>query len=207
VNLPEPKKRGVIAPLLIVAGGALKIPLWILFISLHGPTSFNENGRFLGGDPLIWGAIMSAVPSLLVAAGLVGCARVLGSPIARRVGYILVLGALIIPAVVDLASRALWPPLLIPALAAGALVIGFSARAEPALSRLAGAAFLGIGALLAAVFAYMLLIPREVFDDIEGYRIQGIAEHVLVGLGWMVVGIGLLRGGRAGERPTRPPIP
>lgn len=197
----------MLAPLLIVAGGALKVPLWILFISLHGPTSFNENGRFLGGDPLIWGAVMSAVPSLLVAAGLVGCARVLGSPIARRVGYILVLGALIIPAVVDLASRALWPPLLIPVLAAGALVIGFSARAEPVLARLVEAAFLVIGVVLAAVFAYMLLTPMAVFDEIEGYRIQGIAEHVLVGFGWMAVGVGLLRGRRAGQPQARPPIP
>lgn len=195
------------APLFILVGGALKIPLWILFISLHGPTSYNEDGRFLGGDPLIWGAIMSAVPSLLIAAGLIGRARVLGAPMARRVGLILVLVALLIPAVVDLATRALWPPLLVPVLAAGALIIGVGARAHPPLSRLTATAFLVIGVLLAVVFAYMLLIPMEVFDAIGGYRVQGIVEHVLVGLGWIAVGVGVLRGARAAQSESQAPIP
>jgi hypothetical protein len=207
VNLAGRRSGGVIAPLLVIAGGGLKIPLWILFISLHGPTSFNENGRFLGGDPLIWGAIMSAVPSLLIAAGLIAHARALWLPMARRAGLILVLGSLLLPAIVDLASRALWPPLLMPVLAAGALILGVSARVDPPLSRLTATGFLLIGVLLAATFAYALLIPMEVFDAIGGYRLQGIVEHVLVGLGWIAVGVGVLRGARAAQPEARAPIP
>lgn len=195
-------KREVLASLLLIAGGVLKIPLWILFISLHGPTSFNENDTFLGGDPLIWGAVMSAVPSLLVAAGLIGHAQLVGAGIARRVGLLLALSALIIPACVDLISGALWPPLLIPVLAAGAIVIGLTGRRDPGIGGLSIAAFLGIGALLAATFAYMLLIPASVFDAIGGYRLQGIVEHVLVGVGWIGVGVGLLTK-RATSQPAR----
>jgi hypothetical protein len=186
------QRRGVVPSLLMIAGGALKIPLWVLFISLHGPTSFMENGRFLGGDAVIWGAIMSGVPSLLVAAGLIGHARVLGAPVARRVGWVLALVALLLPAVVDLSTRALWPPLLLPILAAGVIVMGVTGSREPALGRLSAGALVVIGVLLAAVFAYMLLLPLEVFDAIEGYRLQGLVEHVAVGAGWALVGIGLL---------------
>ncbi len=195
------------ASLFLIVGGALKVPLWFLFISLHGPTSVNEGGRFLGGDPLIWGAVMSAVPSLLVAAGLIGHAPRLGAGRARRVGLVLALAALIVPAVVDLVSRALWPPLLVPVLAAGALVLGVTGRREPRLPALSSTAFLAIGALLAATFAFALLTPMVVFDQIGGYRLQGIVEHVLVGLGWVLVGVGLVRGRRDGPNASPLPLP
>lgn len=180
------------ASLLLILGGALKIPLWILFTSLHGPTSSNEDGRFLGGDPLIWGAVMSAVPSLLVASGLLGHRRVLGAGVARRAGLVLALAALILPALVDLATRSLWPPLLLPFQAVGTILIAVTARRIPRIGRLSAAAFLTVGVLLAATFTYALLIPAAVFDAIGGYRIQGVVEHVLVGVGWICVGVGLL---------------
>lgn len=185
-------RRGVVASLLLIAGGALKIPLWMLFISLHGPTSFNENGHYLGGDPLIWGAVMSGVPSLLVAAGLIGHSRLLGAPAARRVGWVLALSALVVPALVDLLTGALWPPLLLPLLAAGAIVMGVTGSRKPAIPRLSATTLVVIGVLLAATFAYAVLIPQEVFDAIEGYRLEGLVEHVTVGVGWALVGIGLL---------------
>jgi hypothetical protein len=203
----SPQRRGVAPSVLLIAGGALKIPLWVLFISLHGPTSYNEDRLFLGGDPLIWGALMSAVPSLLVVGGLAGHARSLGAPIARRVGLILALAALGIPALVDLATRALWPPLLVPALAAGALLIGATGRRDPRLPDVSRVAFLAIGVLLAAAFAFVLLTPLEVFDEIEGYRLQGMVEHVLVGLGWAAVGLGFLFAGEPGRKTAPPPIP
>lgn len=181
-----------LAPWLVIAGGVLKIPLWILFISLHGPTSFNQGGTFLGGDPLIWGAVMSGVPSLLVAAGLLGSAAALGRPVSRRVGLILTVVALVLPAIVDLGSRALWPPLLVPVLAAGVIVVALGGRRQPALGGLTVGALMAIGVLLIATFVYALIIPGQVFDAIGGYRIQGIAEHILVGIGWIVVGAGLL---------------
>ena len=193
-------RRGVVASLLLIAGGALKIPLWMVFISLHGPTSFNENGRYLGGDPLIWGAVMSGVPSLLVAAGLIGHSRLLGAPAARRVGLVLALAALVVPALVDLVTGALWPPLLLPVLAAGSIVMGVTGSRNPALGKLSAGALVVIGVLLAATFAYAVVIPQEVFDAIEGYRLEGLVEHVTVGVGWVLVGIGLL----IRPRPVRP---
>ncbi len=186
------RARSVVATALIVAGGVLKIPLWVLFISLHGPTSDNLDSRFAGGDPLLWGAIMSGVPSILVALGLIGHARLLGAGRVRRVGLILVVAALVIPATVDLVTRALWPPLLIPVLAAGAFVVALTGRRNPTIGAPTTVSFLVIGVLLAATFVYALAVPREVFDAIAGYRLQGIVEHVLVGLAWIGVGVGLL---------------
>jgi hypothetical protein len=163
-----------------------------VFISLHGPTSFMEDRDFFGGDALIWGAVMSGIPSLLVAAGLIGHSRLLAAPVARRVGWVLALAALVIPAVLDLSTRALWPPLLLPILAAGVIVMGATGSREPALGRLSARTLVAMGVLFAAVFASMLLLPLPVFDATEGYRIQGLVEHVATGVGWALVGIGLL---------------
>lgn len=190
-----------IPSLLLIVGGALKISLWILFISLHGPTSYNEERTFIGGDPLIWGAIMSAVPSLFVAAGLIGNRALLATGALRRVGFVLALIALVVPAIVDLASRALWPPLLVPLLAVGVLLMAGSARRPPVIPVQSTVALVAIGVLLTAVFLFMVLTPLEVFDAIEGYRLQGIVEHVLVGLGWIAAGVGLIR------RPASEPVP
>ena len=40
----------------IIGGGLIMIALGPLFTALHGPTSVNEDGHWLGQDPLFWGA-------------------------------------------------------------------------------------------------------------------------------------------------------
>ena len=55
---------------LVVAGGLIMVSLWPVYISLHGPTSFDEGGRFLGRDAPFWGAMLEGPPNLLIAGGL-----------------------------------------------------------------------------------------------------------------------------------------
>ena len=89
----------------MVAGQAIVAALFPLFTVLRiGPTSYNEEGRWLGVDGQM-GALIDGVPSLLDRgrtdrrSWLGGCRRGRAS---GRDGYVLVLVALIVPAVVDL---------------------------------------------------------------------------------------------------------
>ena len=45
--------------------------MWVRFTTLHGPTSFNENGHWLGGSSIFWGG-MIGFASLLIVLGLYG---------------------------------------------------------------------------------------------------------------------------------------
>jgi len=183
----------------IAVGGLLMALLWIRFITLHGPTSFNEDGRWLGQDPLFWGAMMSAPPSLLIALGLWGHRALLTRRAGRaaRIGYALVLVGLVVPALVDLALVALGPPLLTPVLAIGLLLLGAHHRRNPALPRTARVILPGLGLLLLAAVVFVIAVPMETSDRIDGYRLFGLAAHLAFGVGWIVFAAGL-----TGARPS-----
>jgi hypothetical protein len=173
---------------LMVAGGVVMASLWPLYISLHGPTSFDLDRRFLGRGTLFWGAMMEGPPSLLIAAGLLallpGIWVGLGRP--ARIGYVLVLVSLVIPGVVDLVIVAIVPPLLYPVEAAGFALLAIAGRRLHPLTRMV---FGVMAALLAATFLLELLLSREQFDAMEAYRIHGLLAHFVAGIGWAIAGV------------------
>jgi hypothetical protein len=172
---------------LVAAGGVLMAALWPVYISLHGPTSFNVDREFLGRDPLFWGSMMEGPSSLLVAAGLLALLPAIWMALGRaaRIGYVLVLVSLVVPGVVDLVIVAIVPPLLYPVEAVGlALLAGAGGRLHP-LTRIV----FGVMAALLAATMLQLFLTREQFDALEAYRIHGLMAHVAVGIGWAVAGI------------------
>ena len=173
---------------LVVAGGVIMASLWPVYISLHGPTSFDLGGRFLGRDTLFWGAMLEGPPSLLIAGGLLallpGIWVALGRP--ARVGYVLVLVSLVVPGVLDLVFVVIVPPLLYPVEAVGLALVAIAGRRLHPLSRIV---FGVIAVLLAATLLLELFLTSEQFDAIEAYRIHGLMAHVAVGLGWAVAGL------------------
>jgi hypothetical protein len=172
---------------LVVAGGVIMASLWPVYISLHGPTSFDLGGRFLGRDTLFWGAMLEGPPSLLIAGGLLallpGIWVALGGP--ARIGYVLLLVSLVIPGLVDLVIVAIVPPLLYPVEAVGLALLAIAGRRLHPLTRIV----FGVMAVLLATTLLQLLLSREQFDAIEAYRIHGVMAHVAVGIGWAVAGL------------------
>lgn len=175
-----------------ILGGVLMAVLWPLYITLHGPTSYDQDGRFLGGGPLFWGMMMSAPASILYSLGLVGYYRLLtkdGGQMAR-IGTVLALIGLVIPAIVDFVMVAIGPPLLMPLTIIGLTLVAIANRKNPALPKIAQWTLLVLGILWLLAFL-MFLIPQNVFNQIEGYRIYGYLAHLLFGAGWVVLGISL----------------
>jgi hypothetical protein len=177
------------AGLAMIAGGLLAAALWIIYTNVHGPTSYDETRPVLGRSTLFWGMLLSAVPNLLVALGLVGLYPRLARGVGRlaRAGYFLSLMALLIPAVIDLIIRALGPPFFVPVLGVGLILLAQGSRGNPRLLPQSVRLILLIGVFQLIAFA-LALIPLEVSDAIDGYRIYGIFAHLLSGLGWVVLG-------------------
>jgi hypothetical protein len=81
----------------------------------------------------------------------------------------------------DLAFRALGPPFSILVLAPATLALALLTR--PRDLRLAWA-------LLSAAYVVALVltfVPQATSDGVGGYRIYGLAAHVAVGTGWVVL--------------------
>ena len=161
--------------------------VWPVYISLHGPTSFDLGGRFLGRDTLFWRAMLEGPPSLLIAGGLLallpGIWVALGRP--ARVGYVLVLISLVVPGVLDLVFVVIVPPLLYPVEAVGLALVAIAGRRLHPLSRIV----FGVMAVLLAATLSQLFLTMEQFDAIEAYRIHGLMAHVAVGIGWAIAGL------------------
>jgi hypothetical protein len=175
--------------LLVMVGGLAAVPLWLVFTSVHGPTSFNENYITLGRDMHFWGSLLGVIPNALVAAGLW-----LGRPIlvrgggrATRIGFGLVLLALLASAALDLAAGSLGPPIFLPLLAVGLIVLALAPRGASGAGRPIRRTLLILGVLLAVAFAWALL-PLDVSDRVGGYRLFGVMAHLLGGIGWAILG-------------------
>jgi hypothetical protein len=179
---------------LLILGGLAAVPLWLVFTNVHGPTSFNENHVTLGLDMHAWGLLLGVIPNVLVAAGL-WLARpvvVLGGGPLTRLGYGLALAGVLASAVLDLLWRALGPPLLMPLIAAGLLILALAPRRDGGSMTPIRGTLLFLGLLLAVAFLWALT-PLDVFDSVGGYRIYGAMAHLLAGLAWAVVGLLVLR--------------
>ena len=177
----------------MITGGLLMAILWPLYINLHGPTSYDQGGQFLGSGPLFWGMMMNAPASILFSLGLLGHYWLLTKDAGRmaRIGIVLALLGLVIPAVVDFVTVAIGPPLLMPLTILGLILVAAANRKNAGLPKFAQRTLLGLGILLLLAFP-MFLIPLDIFDEIEGYRIYGILAHLLFGAGWVLLGGSLM---------------
>jgi hypothetical protein len=183
-----------IGGVLLVAGGIVAVPLWLVFTSVHGPTSFNENNITLGLDMHAWGLMLGVIPNALVAAGLWLSRPMLlrGGGRAARIGFGLLLLALLVSAGLDLLFRALGPPLLLPFVAAGLLLLALAPREAPGVDSAIRTTLLALGLLLTIAFGWGL-VPLETSDSVGGYRIYGFLAHLLAGLGWALLGLVIIR--------------
>jgi hypothetical protein len=177
------------------------VPMWVRYTTLHGPTSFDERGRWLGQDEAFWGGMM-APAMLLIVLGLCGHRTLLkerGGRIAR-IGYWLTIIGLGLPAAVDLAARNVVPPFLMPLAAIGLILLAAAHRHDPSLPITCRVALLTMGLLLSAAFS-MNAVPLETLDRFQWYRLYGILSNALFGLGWVVFGASLARRPRAELTP------
>jgi hypothetical protein len=169
------------------------VPMWVRFTTLHGPTSFNENGHWLGGSSIFWGGMMGFA-GLLIVLGLHGHRILLveGRGRSARIGYWLTMIGLGVPAVVDLAIRAAVPPLLMPLAAIGLTCLAVAHRHNASLPTTGRVTLVVLATVLSVAFL-TVAIPLETSDSIQGYRLYGILANVLFGLGWAVFGASLAR--------------
>jgi hypothetical protein len=104
-----------------------------------------------------------------------------------KIGYILSLAALIIPALIDLIIRALGPPFFVPVLGVGMVLLALGNRSNTRLKPGCASLILLIGIFQLIAFG-LALIPLDVSDAFGGYRIYGSVAHFLSGLGWAALG-------------------
>ena len=189
----------------MIAGGALNIALWPIFTTVHGPGSVDQGGEFLGMGTLFWGSMMEGPSGLLIALGLAGSYRRLtgGGHRLARVGYVLAMIGVLIPALINVAILAVMPPLLAPVFGAGLILIALADRRGGSLTGFSRLLLWGLGTVLLWSFLWLLAVRPHVLDQIHGYRIYGAVANVLFGVGWILLGLSLVRRGRAAE-PREP---
>jgi hypothetical protein len=176
------------AGLALCTGGLLMAALWLVFTSLHGPTSFDEHRFALGRDELFWGMLLGVVPNLLIAAALLTLRRrVTAAAATARVGYAMILAGLVVSAALDLVFHALGPPLVLPIIAGGLILLAIGNWRNPLMTSFGRLALLSVGIVLTIAFA-LVLVPIEVADSIGGYRIFGALGYLVAGIGWALFG-------------------
>jgi hypothetical protein len=165
--------------------------LFVPFTLAHGPTSYNEEREILGRDMLAWGLLLGVLPNVLIVAGLWWRRdKITGGGRSARVALMLCCVALLGDAAVNLAFRGLGAPfvlfLLAPATIALAVLIpgGDAARARTRVVLAVLGAVLATGLVLA-------MIPLEMSDAFNGYRIFGSVTYGLGGLLWACMGLSL----------------
>ena len=171
------------ASLAFVTGGLLMVVLWIVYTTVHGPTSFDQVRSVLGRTTLFWGMLLSAPPNLLFALGLVLLYPLLvkhGSRLAR-VGYALTLLGLVVPACIDLYIRAIGPPFFVPFVGIGLILLALGIWHNPRLQPQTIYLLMFIGIFQIIAFA-LAMVPNEASDPIGGYRIYGLFAHFLPGI-------------------------
>lgn len=165
----------------LALGGLMAIGLWIPFTLAHGPTSYNEERVLLGMDMHGWGLLLGVVPNLLVVIGLLLARSRLAAGRGPSLALGAVVAALLGSTLLDLAFRALGPPFSILLLAPATLALAV-------LTRVLGLRVSWVLLATAYVVAVGLaLVPQATSDGFGGYRIYGLAAHVGVGLGWLVL--------------------
>lgn len=182
------------AGLALVAGGLIHVALWPIFTNLHGPTSFNRDDELLGGDALLWGALMEGPSGLLIAAGLAGAYPLLVAQGGRmaRIGFWMAVVGLVVPSVASILIRGAVPPLLAPVVGVGLFLMAYANRAVPSVSSLQRVLLGVVGGAQIFAFLWALAVRPDLIDRIDGYRIYGLVANVLFGLGWIVLGVSLV---------------
>jgi hypothetical protein len=170
------------------------VVLWIIYTIVHGPTSFDQTRIVLGRSTLFWGSLLSIPPGLLITLGLIILYPFMASRVVpiKRIGYVLTLISLVIPACLDLfVWGGLGPPFFVPLLGAGLILFALGDRNN---QRIQGHSLpmLIIGTSQIIAFG-LALIPLTLSDQIDGYRIYGIFAHLLPGIGWIMIGASLLK--------------
>lgn len=180
------------ASLALIAGGALMVGAWLIYTSVHGPTSYDLNQPFLGRRTLVWGMLLGGPPNLLVAAGLLLLPSHLIQSGGRRgrVGFGLAVFGLVVSGAIDLIIRAIAPPFLVPVVGVGLLLLALGRPARSNLPRASLTVLVVIGALDLLAMAWWF-VPLEVFDQLKGYRWYGLIAHMGTGLGWVALGLSL----------------
>lgn len=179
--------------LALVSGGLLMAPTWARYTTLHGPTSFDEDGHWLGQGPGFWGSMM-APAMLLIVLGVYGHRTLLAGRGGRiaRVGYWLTVIGLGVPAVLELSIRETMPPLFMPLAALGLILLAVAHRQDPSLPTTCRVTLWALGLLLSGAFL-MNAIPLETLDRFQWYRLYGLLSNLLFGLGWVVFGASLAK--------------
>jgi hypothetical protein len=188
----------------MIAGGVLNIALWPVYTTLHGPGSFDRGGELLGMGTLVWGSMMEGPSGLLIALGLAGSySRLTAGGTLARVGYVLAIIGVAIPALINVAILAVMPPLLAPVFGAGLILIAVGARRSGSLTRFGRLVLWALGTVLFWSFLWLLAVRPHVLDQIHGYRIYGLVANVLFGVGWVLFGLSLVnREGTAARGAT-----
>ncbi|TAK11741.1 MAG: hypothetical protein EPO32_10760 [Anaerolineae bacterium] len=184
------KRLGSLALLL---GGLWMAVVWLIYINAHGPTSYDELNTQFGRSTLFWGMMLGGPPNLLLALGLILLKPQLIRPGKgrARAGYFLTLFGLVVPAVIDLAIRAIGPPFFLPILAIGLILLARGGAGN--LLQGLDARLLLINGLCLLASMTLWLIPLDLFDQIEGYRIYGVLAHFIPGLVWAWLGLRFLQ--------------
>jgi hypothetical protein len=179
------------ASLAFVAGGLLMMVLWLIYTTVHGPTSFDQTRAVLDRSTLFWSLLLSVPPSLLVALGLIILYPRLASSarLMPRIGYALTLIALVVPASLDLfVWGGLGPPFFVPVVGTGLILLALGNWHNPQLQRQSLYLLMLIGIFQVLAFA-LAMIPLGVSDQIGGYRLYGLFAHFLAGIGWVAFGV------------------
>ena len=79
--------------------------------------------------------------------------------------------------------RAIGPPYFIPVVAIGLILLAVGSWHSPRLQRQSLFLLMLIGIFQVIAFG-LALIPLEVVDQIDGYRIFGLFAHFVTGIGW-----------------------
>jgi hypothetical protein len=185
----------------MILGGAVNIALWPIYTNVHGPGSVDMQGEVLGMGTLFWGSMMEGPPGLLIALGLAGSYRRLTGRAGRmaRVGYVLAMIGVVIPALVNLAILAVIPPLLAPIFGTGLILMAVANGRTSSLRRFSRLLLWALGIVLFWSVLWLAAVRPDVLDRIYGYRIYGAVANVLFGLGWILFGASLIARARTPE--------
>lgn len=181
--------------LVFIVGGLLMAAFWLIYTLAHGPTSFDQNNPVWGRTTLFWGSLLGGIPNLLLALGMLLLYPTVASGSGRiaRTGYTLAMIGLVVPAIVDIVTVGLGPPLLMPLLGIGLILSGLGNRNRSLAQRQLFFVIHSIGILLLVAFAWGFAIPQDISDRVQGYRIFGLMGYFLAGLGWMGLGVWVRR--------------
>lgn len=176
----------------MVLGGLLTAALFVPFTLAHGPTSVNLEREVVGWDMHAWGFLLGTVPPLLVGGGLwLLRERIAGGRRAAYGAVTVMCAAMFLFAAMNLAFRAIGPPidlfLLAPASVVATLTTGRTGTAR---------VMLGLIAVAYVVALALALVPMAVYDDYDGYRVFGVVAYATTGLLWATLGSILLRESR-----------